>query len=286
MVYSYFPGCTLKNKARDLDGYGRRCAAALGAELRELPEWQCCGGVYPLSRDEVAIRLSSVRALANARSAGQPLVTLCSACHNVIKQVNHDMAADEYISTHANAYLRLDGYEYHGETRVLHFLELLRDEIGYTEVKKAVKKPLRGQKIGAYYGCLLLRPSHVMQMDSAEAPTIMEDLIIAMGAKPVVYAMRNECCGGYMTLEDPEIPRKRSKRILENAAACEANMLITACPLCYYNLRKHADDTGVTVKYFTEVLAEALDVKDADKGPELVGAPVCSACAQGGKEGI
>lgn len=262
MVYSYFPGCTLKNKARDLDAWGRASAEALGATLEELPEWQCCGGVYPLSHDEIAIKLSSVRALANARDAGHDLVTICSACHNVIKQVNNDMANDEYVSTRANNYLKTDGIEYHGETRVIHFLELLRDDIGFDKVKKAVKKPLRGKKIGAYYGCLLLRPSNVMAMDNAENPTIIEDLIKAMGAKPVVYAMRNECCGGYQTLEDRNVPAIRAKAILKNAKDNGAEMVLTACPLCYYNLKKHADGTGVEVKYFTELLAEALDVKE------------------------
>ena len=48
MVYSYFPGCTLKTKAKDLDRYGRESAKALGFELEEIENWQCCGGVYPL----------------------------------------------------------------------------------------------------------------------------------------------------------------------------------------------------------------------------------------------
>lgn len=267
MVYSYFPGCTLKNKARDLDEYGRRAAEALGAVLEEIPEWQCCGGVYPLSHDEIAIKLSSVRALAAARDKEQALVTICSACHNVIKQVNHDMAEDEYIAVRANNYLKTDGIEYHGETRVIHFLEMLRDDIGFDAVKKAVKNPLKGQKIGAYYGCLLLRPSNVMAMDNAENPTIIEDLIRAMGADPVVYAQRNECCGGYLTLEDKAIPEKRAKAILSNAKNQGAECVITACPLCYYNLKKHAEGSGVEVKYFTELLAEALGVKDAGAAP-------------------
>ncbi len=262
MVYSYFPGCTLKNKAKDLDAYGRASAKALGAELEEIPEWQCCGGVYPLSHDEIAIKLSSVRALASARDAGHDLVTICSACHNVIKQVNNDMANDEYVSTRANNYLKADGIEYHGETRVIHFLELLRDDIGYDKVKAAVKNPLKGQKIGAYYGCLLLRPSQVMAMDNAENPTIIEDLIKAVGATPVVYAQRNECCGAYLTMEDSSVPGKRAKAILSNAKANGADTVITACPLCYYNLKKHSEGTGVTVRYFTEVLAEALGVKE------------------------
>lgn len=85
MIYSYYPGCTLKTKAKELDRYARSSAQALGIELAELPEWQCCGAVYPMARDEIATRLSSVRALASARELGQDLVTLCSACHHVIQ---------------------------------------------------------------------------------------------------------------------------------------------------------------------------------------------------------
>lgn len=262
MVYSYFPGCTLKNKAKDLDEYGRKSAEALGFTLEEIPEWQCCGGVYPMNRDEVAVRLSSVRALAYANEHQQELVTMCSACHNVIKQVNNDMANDEYISSHANNYLKADGIEYHGETKVVHYLEVLRDEIGYDKVKAAVKNPLKGRKIGAYYGCLLLRPSDVMAMDNSENPTIIEDLIRAMGADAIVYAQRNECCGGYLTLEDKNIPAERVHAILKNAKEQGAEEVITACPLCYYNLKKYSEGTGVTVRYFTEVLAEALGVKE------------------------
>ena len=270
MVYSYFPGCTLKNKAADLDLCGRRAAEALGAVLEEIPEWQCCGGVYPLSHDEIAVKLSSVRALAAAAEEGRELVTVCSACHNVIKQVNRDMAEDAYISERANNYLKADGIAYHGETTVLHYLELLRDRIGFDRVKEAVKNPLSGKKIGAYYGCLLLRPSNVMAMDNAENPSIMEDLVRAIGADPVIYAQRNECCGAYLTMEDPAIPAKRAEAILHNAKAAGAQMLITACPLCFYNLKKHAAGSGVEVRYFTEVLAEALGVKDAAGTPEAV----------------
>ena len=262
MVYNYFPGCTLKEKAQDLDTWGRRCAEVLGVPLTEIPEWQCCGGVYPLSKDEIAIRLSSIRALIYARDNGGTLVTLCSACHNVLKQTNFDIADDENFSLKVNNYIASDGQEYHGETKVLHYLELLRDVVGFDAVKKAVKNPLTGRKIGAYYGCLLLRPGRKMAMDNPENPKIMEDLLSAIGATPVIYAQRNECCGGYLTLEDSDLPEKRVKRILANAKAQGAEMLITACPLCFYNLKKYAEGTGVEIRYLTDVLAEALGVKE------------------------
>lgn len=73
---------------------------------------------------------------------------------------------------------------YSGETRVIHYLELLRDEIGFDRLADAVTNPLTGRKIAAYYGCLLLRPSSALAMDDPENPTIIEDFIKALGAEP------------------------------------------------------------------------------------------------------
>lgn len=260
MIYSYYPGCTLKTKAKDLDMYARKSAEALGVTLEEIPEWQCCGGVYPQAKDEIATKLSSVRTLASAKAAGQDLVTVCSACHHVVKRVNDDMKNDEYIRTRVNNYLGLEE-PYAGETNVIHYLELLRDVIGFDKLKKMVKNPFKGKKIAAYYGCLLLRPSGVMAMDNPENPTIMEDFIKAIGATPVVYPFRNECCGGYITMEDKNLAQKKSNKVLASAEGKGADMVITACPLCMYNLAKNGTEHSLPIYYFTELLAEALGVK-------------------------
>lgn len=169
MTYSYFPGCTLKTKGKQFDIWGRAAAQALDFTLEELPQWQCCGAVYPMAKDEIATRLSSVRALMAAGEKGQDLVTLCSACHHVIKRVNGDMRNDEVIRDRVSRYLGLET-PYAGETNVLHYLEVLRDRVGFENLKKKVVKPLTGKKIGAYYGCLLLRPSKEMAFDDPENP--------------------------------------------------------------------------------------------------------------------
>ena len=260
MKYSYYPGCTLRTKAKDLDAYARASAKALGFELEEIENWQCCGGVYPLGSDEIATKLSSVRALNEAKEKGQVLVTLCSACHHVIKRVNDDMRNVEDIRTRANNYMQLDE-PYAGETNVLHYLEVLRDRVGFDELKKKVVNPLKGRKIGAYYGCLLLRPSTVLAFDDPENPQIIEDFIRAIGAEPVVYPYRNECCGGYISLKEKEMSGRMSCNIVDSAAGAGAEMLITACPLCMYNLNKSGSGK-IPVYYFTELLAEALGVKE------------------------
>ena len=265
MKVSYFPGCTLRTKAKDLDEYARRAAAALGVELSELDEWQCCGGSYVGASDDVASKLASVRALAAAAERGEPLVTVCSACHHVIKRTNAEMQSNPAFAEKARRYLsQADecGRDYRGQTEVLHYLELLRDKVGYDTVRAAVKNPLSGKKIAAYYGCLLLRPNKAMRMDDPENPQIMEDLLRALGAEVVIYPQRNACCGGYNLIESPAAAKTRSQSVLSSAKNHGAEMIVTACPLCKYNLEKSGGDLPVV--YLSELLADALGVKEAD----------------------
>ncbi len=267
MKVTYFPGCTLRTKAKELDKYAHAACEALGVELVEPDTWQCCGGVFSYAKDEIASKLPSVRALIDARDKSEPLVTVCSACHNVIKQTNNQIKTDADFALRMNNYLAQEKdapAPYNGETKVLHLLELIRDEIGFDKVAEKVKKPLTGKKIAAYYGCLLLRPSKTMQMDDAENPQIIENLIRALGGEPVIYPARNECCGGYIALEDGESAKKRSNAVSDSAAAHGADMIITACPLCRYNLIKNG--SKLPVVYFTEILAEALGVKEDNDG--------------------
>lgn len=260
MIFSYYPGCTLKTKAKELDQYARKSAEVLGIELEELSDWQCCGAVYPLGQDEIGTRLSSVRTLISAKKLNRDLVTVCSACHHVIKRVNEDMKSNEDIRKKVNGYLELDE-EYLGDTNVIHYLELLRDVIGFNELKKKVVKPLNNRKIAAYYGCLLLRPSKMMNFDNPENPTIMEDFIRAIGGEPVIYSYRNECCGGYVSIDQKELVHKKCNNIMASAIEKGADAIITACPLCMYNLNTNSTEQKLPVYYFTELLAEALGVK-------------------------
>ncbi len=139
---------------------------------------------------------------------------------------------------------------------------MIKEVIGFDNLAKKVVNPLKGRKIGAYYGCLLLRPSSELAFDDPENPTILEDFIKALGATPVVYPFRNECCGGYISVTKPEQATKNVDKIIDSAKYKGCEQLITACPLCMYNLNANAKaDNKIEVKYFTELLAEALGVK-------------------------
>lgn len=259
MEICYYPGCTLKSKATKLDEEARKVASALGIEMVEIDNWQCCGAEYPTAPNEVASKLSAVRALDYATKHGGKLLTLCSACHNVIKRVNEDMKTNEDLVYKANTYLELSP-EYRGEAEVVHYLEMLRDMVGFDQIKAKVVKPLN-RKVAGYYGCLLLRPGKVMQFDNPENPSILEDLIKALGGTPVNYSHRNECCGAYVSVKSPELAQTKSQAIVNDALSFGAEEIVTACPLCLYNLNKNSDG-AVKISYFTSLLMEALGIDE------------------------
>ena len=148
MKICYYPGCTLKTKAKDLDVTARLCAETLGVEMEEIENWQCCGAVYPMQSNEVATKLSAVRALDYAKRHGGKLLTLCSACHNVIKQTNYAVQNNQTFAQKVNRYMANEG-AYNGEAEVYHYLEMLRDLVGFGKVKEKVVNSLKGKKIAA-----------------------------------------------------------------------------------------------------------------------------------------
>ncbi|MCL2603720.1 MAG: heterodisulfide reductase-related iron-sulfur binding cluster [Defluviitaleaceae bacterium] len=261
MDFLYYPGCTLSTTAKQLDECARLCAEKLRIKLEEIESWQCCGAVFPLTSCRIDTKLAAVRVLVQARNKGKPLVTLCAACHHVIKQVNHQAANDaEFRQTIKNYDADL---LYAGEATVYHYMEVLRQHVGFDTIKERITNPQKGRRIGAYYGCLLLRPGEVIQFDDAENPRILEDFIRALGAKAVSYPMRNECCGGYRALEDGDKTKALTEKVIASAVSHGAQALVTACPLCQYQMAM-ASGGELDVCYFTELLAEALDIDDID----------------------
>ncbi|MCK5779960.1 MAG: CoB--CoM heterodisulfide reductase iron-sulfur subunit B family protein [Psychrilyobacter sp.] len=262
MKYSYYPGCTLKTKGKEFEKFALDSAKKLEIEIEEQENWQCCGAVYPMAENEIAPKLSAVRSLAAAKEKQEKLITLCSACHHVIKRVNKDIKTKPAIRKKVNDYLELDN-NYNGDSEVIHYLEMLRDDFTFKKLASKVTNPLKGRKIGAYYGCLLLRPGKDMNFDNAENPSIIENFIEAIGGEAIKYPYRTECCGGYLITDNETLVDEMTSNIIKSAKLNGIKEIVTACPLCKYNLEtsKEAQDGQITSVYFTELLAEALDVK-------------------------
>jgi heterodisulfide reductase subunit B len=247
-------------------------AAALGLDLEELAEWQCCGATFPLMLDDSLALIAPTRILYQAQQAGDRVTTLCAICFNVLRRSQALLERDPEMLERINWFTE---QEYHGDVQVAHFLELLRDDLGWEALAKRVTRPLTGLRVAPYYGCLLLRPYEEIGLDDPEAPTIMHDLVRALGAEPVDFPYNIECCGSYLTVKQPEVPEMLSKEIVASAREHGAQFIITACPLCQFNLdypqrETESGRTGdeIPTLYFTQLMAMALDLPEETWGLE------------------
>jgi heterodisulfide reductase subunit B len=263
MNYPYFPGCTLYTKGKSFDEAGKRAGEKLGFTLAELPYWTCCGASFPLAEDYDMALASPTRVLSRARKEGEKVVTLCAVCHNVLKRTNHVMKTNETRRVKVTDFIQ---EPYEGDLDVIHYLEVLRDDVGFESLKSKVVKPLQGLKVAPFYGCLLLRPKAEMQMDDPDNPRIFEDLLRALGAEPVDFPMKTECCGAFQVVHSDDMATRCSREIIESAKRRGAELLVTACPLCQFNLEDRQAEMaaaeqgfkGLPVLYFTQLLALAL----------------------------
>jgi heterodisulfide reductase subunit B len=268
MSYVYYPGCTLYTKARNLDLCARKAAEKVGFELVEMPSWNCCGAIYNTTSDDLAAQVGPVRNLAKASQLGDKLVTLCAACHNVLKRVQDRLDAPGN-EVERDRLLKFVDEPFERPVKVLHYLEVLKEDIGFEAVKSKVTKSLGGLKVASYYGCLMVRPKEVLAFDDPENPQVMDDLMRALGASPTRFDFKAECCGGYLVVNKREVARSCSAKIIQNAQAWGAEAIVTTCPLCQYNLdslRLPVREGAIPVFYFTQLLGIAVGLRQDELG--------------------
>lgn len=266
MKIPYFPGCTLTNKARGLNETAIKCAEILGIEMAELENWYCCQADFSTVTDNLMNHLAPVRTIVSARKEGEKLVVLCSTCYYVLKRVNDLMEKDAEKRKTVFEFLE---EEYEGPLEIVHFLELIRDEVGFDNLKEKVKVNLENLSVAPYYGCQLLRPSREVAIDDPKAPSIFEQFLQALGCKAVDYPYKIECCGSFLVAVNTDPVEGCVSKILNSATMNGAEVITTSCPLCNFNLdwsqkgiaAKEEDFKKIPVVYLTELMALALGVE-------------------------
>jgi heterodisulfide reductase subunit B len=266
MKVSYYPGCTLKSNAKNFEDSALCSLKELGLDVQELNRWNCCGTVYSLAADDLMRHLASVRNLIRVKEANaDSVMTLCAMCYNTLKRVNEKVKADPEGLEKIHKFMNEEKIAYSGDVKVRHLLELLRDDVKFEAIAKKVRKPLRDLKVASYYGCLLVRPKDI-GLDDMENPTILDDLTAVLGATPVDFPYKTECCGAYLTVDKPATVAERTFSILSAARSRGAEVVSVSCPLCAFNLDHRQKDTAnrysefkkMPILYFTQLMAIAL----------------------------
>ena len=260
---SYYPGCSLHGTAREYDESIRGVSSILGLQLHELEDWTCCGASSAhCTDDELAFELAA-RNLAIAEKSDRDLLVPCVACYSRFK------TAEKEVKEHS----RKSHSGYQGKVPIQYALDFFCDEPILEEVKKKLNKPLSGLKVACYYGCLTVRPPQMTGIKDYENPQHMDRLMEVLGAEPIPWSYKTDCCGASLVMTRTDIVRKLGLRILSMAKEAEADCLVTGCTMCQANLDTRQDefDKGagekydIPILYFTELMGLAMGNKEVKK---------------------
>jgi heterodisulfide reductase subunit B len=235
----------------------------LNVELREIPDWNCCGSTPAHVTSHLLPIALSTRNLAIAEKEELDVVAPCAACYNRFKAANKELSEDPELQDTINDIIERD---YQVNIDVLNLVEVFEDEEVMNTLKEEINRDLSNIKPAVYYGCLLTRPPEITEFDDTEDPQSMDRLMESIGAEPVDWTHKVECCGGSLVMPRGDIVLKLSKDILEAAKEAGANCLVTACPLCHANLdmrqdqikEKFGDEFNMPIFYFTQLIGLAL----------------------------
>jgi len=279
LKYAYFPGCVAQGAARELYMSTAALTQALGIELVELKKASCCGSGTFKEDSQLLEDTVNARNIALAEQLKLPLLTHCSTCQGVIGHVDERLKEKQQTDTayvdQVNGLLQKEGCSpYRGSTEVKHLLWALVTDYGLDAVKARVTRSLTGLKCAAFYGCYLLRAQKSIPYDDPLRPESMEDVFRAIGATPIYYKGRTQCCGwplaSYATTQSFQMAGNHIQEALTAGADC----LVTPCPLCHLNLDSRQPEVekvighrlGLPVLHLPQLIALALGIS-----PEKLG---------------
>jgi len=268
MKYSYMPGCSLLSTARGYDVSTKAVMKALGQELIELEDWNCCGANAIESVSFLLSLALPARNLALAEQENRDMVTSCSSCFLNHFKVEQRLQREPSMRKKLDEILAAIGLNYQGKVRVRHLPDVIANDIGTGAVKNRVKRQLSGLKVVPYYGCQTVRPYG--EYDGPYLPTSMDNLIEAVGAEPFPYLWKTTCCGGVLMTTEKPIGSKLIGTLINDAKG--ADCIVTVCPMCQMNLDAYqgeiSEQTGghthIPVLFLTQLLGLAFGLPDED----------------------
>ncbi|MDK2821363.1 MAG: heterodisulfide reductase subunit [Clostridia bacterium] len=264
MKFSYYPGCSLHSTAAEFSASTEAIFKFLGVKLQELDDWCCCGATSGHSINNFLSHALPLYNLILAENNGSDIVVPCAACYSSLKSAQVFMKSNNSKVTKLNNHLKVTmGRTYQGQINVYHVLEILNNPQIQDLLKKHISKNFNGIPLASYYGCLLNRPPKAVSFeDNPEQPKLMDKLLNQVGATPVVWPHKNECCGASLAISQPKIVEQLVAKIIGSAKHAGAKAIVTACPLCQTNLdsRQPQDTDSLPVFFITEIIGLALGI--------------------------
>lgn len=269
---AYYPGCSLHSTAKEMDSSFKVTTQALGVDLAEIPGWECCGNTAAHAATHLLAAALPANELAKVRSDMRldAVAVPCAACYSRFMATLADLQDDRLRGDIEQVVGRPVAHD----VRVLNMVDVYYETVGLHTLSRSVTRPLTGFKVAAYYGCLLTRPPKITLAEDPEYPTRMDEVLATLGAEPVEWGYKTDCCGASLALCEQDVVRGLVRKIVENARDCGAQAISVACPLCQVNLDTRQDDIrkadphwqGLPILYLSQLVGVAIGSPEHELG--------------------
>ncbi|MDP4266231.1 MAG: CoB--CoM heterodisulfide reductase iron-sulfur subunit B family protein [Bacteroidota bacterium] len=278
MKIGLYPGCSLKGSSREYNESVVAIAKAFNIDLVEVQDWNCCGATaaHNLSK-ELSLALPA-RILALAEKEGfEELLVPCAACYSRLSVTQHELNEDQNLK---NKIIDIIGMDYKGTTKIINVIQFI-DKYITDQIEYKMFRPFR-HDVACYYGCLMVRPHDILKFDRPEDPQSMDKVMRKIGANPIDWAFKTECCGAGFSVSRTDIVGKLSGKLIEDASDRGAELIIVACPMCHSNLDMRRAEiekylkkkNKMPVLYITQAIGLAIGLDEKTLGLQRHFVPV------------
>ena len=279
--YALYPGCVMQTEQYAYEMSIREVLPLLDIELVDIKGFSCCGEPIKSVNQMMTLALSA-RNLALAEKEGLDVFTPCPMCHLALSDCKHILDEDPKMKERVNKFLEDENLKYTGKAKIFHTINLLHDIIGVEKIKEKVKQPLKELKVATHYGCHLIRPSEIGRPDDSENPEKMETILKAIGANPLDYPEKLDCCGGLLNANLPESALTKTGQKLQKVMEQGFDAFIDVCPWCHRQYDSKQTKAGETVSakldvpvlYLTQLLGLSFGISKYKLGLDLNLSPV------------
>ena len=262
LKYAYHPGNVAHSSATEVAETMEPVAQSLGIELVPMRGATSCGaGITRQASRRLQLTLNA-RTFAMAEELGLDIITPCAATAGNLHEDLSALKQNPNLLAEVNEVLeRTCGRRFSGGVEVHHLLHVIVDEVGLEKLEAAILNPIDFD-VAAFYGPNI-QQAGACGGDDVHDPDYLEQVIDAIGGKPVQWEGRTQSVGVPGLLSEEPTVLRQAAAVLHEAKSEGAELIVSACNLSHSVLdiyqgkasRSTGLATNIPVIHLTEMLS-------------------------------